>query len=232
MQGFGVFLASRTEEENQLLKRKLETLTDEFQNIRFIGLHPQGLALSANDKMAAVVINVTEWNRTETASLLGLRAAGYRGPVLVTAKPSQSPSLRSLRAMDGVVFLEKPFITKDVTGILRKMLHARSVAQRVHRRFNTDESAEVMPFGKNDAYETRVVNISKGGAYLEFSNPLPLRSGDMVRVKVELKDVNRTYTVPARIVWTGRAIGGSEGSGAGIQFVGTPDAKKTMISSF
>lgn len=239
MQGFGVYLASRTEEENQLLKRKLEPLKDEFRNMRFVGLHPQGLALSAHEKMAAVVINVPEWNRTETAALLSLRGQGFHGPVLVTAKVTASQALRNLRALDAVVFLEKPFETKDLLGILRKMLHARVVAQRVHRRFNTDEMAEVTLFGKNDAYASKVINISKGGACLEFDNVFPIRIGDMVRMKVELKAVNRTYTVPARVVWAERgsearpsARGAQIRSGVGIQFVGAPDVRKSTLTTF
>lgn len=232
MQGFAVYLASRTEEENQILKRKLEPLRNEFDQLRFIGLHPQGLALSAQEKMAAVILNVPEWHGTEAAHLASLRMAGYQGPVLVSAKGSQSAAMKSLQAMDSVVFLEKPFDTKDLVGIVKKMLHARVVAQRIHRRFNTDESAEILPFGKNDSYFSRVCNISRGGAYLEFSTPAPIRTGDMVRVKVELRDVHRIYTVPARVVWMGLPLESSGQTAAGVQFVGTPDVRKTVLGEY
>ena len=230
MLNLSVYLASRTEEENQLLKRKLDPLKREFNQVRFIGLHPQGLALSASEKMAVVVMNVSEWNKNEMACLLSLRTAGYRGPILVMARVKVSKALESLRLMDNVLLLEKPFENKDLLGIVRKMLNARAVAQQVHRRFHTDEVAEIVPFGKDDAYETKLFNISKGGAYLEFEAYAPVRIGDMVRVKVELKAVNRVYTVPARVVWTGKAAGRSA-TGAGVQFVGTPDVQKSLIGS-
>ncbi len=232
MQNFYVYLASKTEQENQILSRKLDVLEPEFPGLRFISLHPQGLASSVAETMAVVVINVQEWNRSEAISLVQLREAGYRGQVLVMAKANATAAVKSLQAMDGVVFLEKPFEAKDLIGIVRKMLTERAVAQRVHRRYNTNESAEVELYGRSDRFLTKVHNMSKGGAYLEFQQPTALKVGDMVRVKVELKDVNRIYTMPARVVWTSRAASVRGGIGAGVEFIGTPDVKKTILKSF
>jgi Tfp pilus assembly protein PilZ len=210
-------------------------LKTDFPQMRFVGLHPQGLPLSVNERMATVVINVPEWTRAESTNLHGLRGAGYSGPVIVMAKPTPSQALSSLRAMAQIVFLEKPFENKDLVGIARKMLSARVVAQRVHRRFNTAEIAAVELYGRSDSYNSRVCNMSKGGAYLEFSNHLPIRVGDMVRMKVELKDVSRIYTVPARVVWTGGTAGRSSAApklGVGVEFVGLPDVKKTIFNGY
>jgi Tfp pilus assembly protein PilZ len=231
MHGFSVFLASRTEEENQLLKRKLEPLQDDFRDLRFVGLHPQGLANSANEGIAAVVINVLEWNNSEAQSLNALRSAGYHGPVLVTAKPNVTKALTTLRAMDSIVYLEKPFVSKDLLGIVKKMLNARAVAQRVHRRFNTDESAQIEFYGRNDRYASKVCNLSKGGALLELLDTASIRVGDMVRMTVELNAVHRVYTVPARVVWTNR-YKDRTGTGVGVEFVGTPDVKKTILGEY
>lgn len=232
MHNNALYIASRTEEENQILKRKLEPLREEFDKLRFVGLHPQGLAMSARDNMAAVIVNVSDWGSIEGLTLSGLRDAGYAGPVLIIAKSIAEGSLRRLRSIDGVVFLEKPFEAKDLVGIVHKMLRARAVEQRVHRRFYTDEMAEIVPFGQNLIYSSRVCNMSKGGAFLEFVRAAPLRKGDMVRVKVELKEVNRTYTVPARVVWTGRANDADSNFTAGVEFVGVANVQKSVIGDF
>lgn len=227
-----LYIASRTEEENQILKRKLEVLREEFGDLRFVGLHPQGLARSAQENMAVVLINVTEWTPIENLVLSGLRDAGYTGPVMVVAKVMADTALRQLRSNQAVVFLEKPFETKDLIGIMRKMLLARAVAQRIHRRFNTDEMAEIVPFGQSNVYSSRVCNMSKGGAYLEFFRSAPIRKGDMVRLKVELKEVNRVYTVPAKVVWTGRTSDAGSNFTAGVMFIGAPNVTKNVIGEF
>lgn len=232
MHNNALYIASRTEEENQILKRKLEVLREDFNELRFVGLHPQGLVNSARDNMAAVLINVTEWTAIESLILSGLRDAGYTGPVLVIAKAMADAALRQLRGRSGVVFLEKPFETRDLVGIVHKMLMARAVEQRVHRRFNTDEMAEIVPYGQSHVYSSRVCNMSKGGAYLEFFRSAPIRKGDMVRLKVELKEVNRVYTVPAKVVWTGRTKDAGSNFTAGVMFMGAANMTKNVIGEF
>ncbi len=224
-----IYCASRTEEENQIIKRKLEPLKGEFSQMRVVGLHPQGLAISTHEKMAAVILNVPEWTANETATLSSLRYSGYSGPVLVIARAVTTLGKPNVRAQEGVVFLEKPFDSKDLVGIMQKMLHARVVAQRIHRRFNTDEVAEVSPEGKDASYASRLTNMSKGGAYLEFNNAAPLRTGDRVRMKVDLKEVNRVYSVPARVVWTGRVGVPGLPFTVGVEFVGIPNVTKSII---
>lgn len=231
MQGFSVYLASRTEQENQILQRKVESLQEEFENLKFVGLHPQGLAMSAHERMAVVVINLPEWTPSEVRYIRDTRAGGYAGPILVVAKATNPKVMRALKAMHNVVYLEKPFAEKDLTGILRKMLMARVVAQRIHRRYMTNEEGAVEFYGKNDSFVSRVCNLSKGGACLEFAAATPIRAGDVVRLKVELRDVSRVYLVPARVVWTHRSAERG-GVNAGIEFIGAPDIQKTMMNEF
>ncbi|RYZ65330.1 MAG: hypothetical protein EOP05_20760, partial [Proteobacteria bacterium] len=216
----------RTEQENYILQKKLESLEYEFSGLSFSGVHPAGLAASADRLTGTVIINLMEWNAKEAIVVNDLRKAGYSGPVLVTAKADLSSALAELRAMKDVTFLEKPFDTKDLVGIVRKMLHARAVAQRIHRRFDTAQDAEIeSDAGKKMA--SRVRNLSRGGAYLEFMVPAPVKIGDRVKVTLELKDVNRTYTLPAKVVWTSRGSG--RGAGVGVEFTGPGDVKSAIL---
>lgn len=231
MSEINIYLASRTEEENLIVRRKLEVLNDEFKNMRFIGLHPQGLVSSIRERMTVAVINLPDWSSNEMKYLYDLRTAGYSGPILVISKPSEKTTLRKLQAMKGVVFLEKPFIEKDLVGIVRKMLLEREVAQRIHRRFNTEEQAEVEICSTKDRYVSWMYNLSKGGAYLEFLTPAPVRAGDRVRMTIEIRQTKRVYTLPARIVWTHRN-GIRGGSAVGIEFTGAPDVRKSVIEEF
>jgi Tfp pilus assembly protein PilZ len=227
MQALIVYLASRTEQENQILCKKLEPLHDEFPGVRYVGLHPQGIAMAARDRIDTLVLNIAELNPLEIERVRDARRSGYTGPILVAAKPGRGAELSELQAMRGVVFLEKPFETKDLLGILSKMLTARMVAQRVHRRFNTDQMGALEFYGRTEQIKSKVCNISKGGAYLELMTPAPLRAGDIVRLTVELNDLNRCYVVSARVVWT-KNLNQKDSPGVGVEFVGTPDLKRPM----
>jgi hypothetical protein len=212
-----IFLASRTEQENYILQKKLEPLEYEFRGLGFAGVHPVGLPASVDQMTAAVVFNFNEWTNKEAVHLEELKRIGYRGPVLVIAKGDVTKAVRTAKATPGLVFLEKPFEMKDILGIIRKMLLARAVSQRVHRRFATSQDAEVSFMNGGGTHSSRVRNLSKGGAYLEFLQPAPVKVGEMVNLKLELKDVNRTYSMQAKVVWTSRT--NTRGAGIGVEFV-------------
>jgi len=213
-----IFLASRTEQENYILQKKLEPLEYEFRGLGFAGVHPVGLPASVDQMTAAVVFNFTEWTNKEAVHLDELKKIGYRGPILVIAKGDVTKAVRTAKATPNLVFLEKPFEMKDLLGIVRKMLLARAVLQRVHRRFATSQEAEVSFLTSGGVMSSKIRNLSKGGAYLEFLQPAPIKVGELVNLKMELKDVNRSYTLQAKIVWTSRT--NTRGAGIGVEFVG------------
>lgn len=219
-----VFIASKTEQENYLLQKKLEPLELEFTDIKFAGVHIAGLLNAVDLLTSAVIVNVNEWSAKETAILQDLRSAGKLAPILLAAKPDTTGALEFARAIRDVTILPKPFETKDLSGLVRKMLLARNISQQVHRRFPTAQDAEVEAGGKT--FMTRVCNLSKGGALLEFLTPSDLKNGESLKLKLELKDLNRTYTFPAKIVWM-NANGGARG--VGVEFTGMGEVQRSTI---
>jgi Tfp pilus assembly protein PilZ len=129
--------------------------------------------------------------------------------------------------MSDIVFLPKPFETKDLLGIVRKQLKAGKVAQQRFRRFATSQDAEIQIESTGGRLNTRVRNLSKGGAYLEFMIPSALKVGEFLTVKLELKDLQRTYTFPAKVVWSNRH--GSRGLGIGVEFTGRGDVQRSIL---
>lgn len=231
MAALTVFLASKTEHENHILRKKLEPICEQMR-CSFVSTHPQGLTSSIDTSMAVVILNFNEWTWREAQHLTDLREAGYHGHVLIMVKSKVLSAIQELEALDeNVVFLEKPFEIKDLNGIVQKMLSARSVAQRIHRRYNTMQDAEVEFSGREDRFVSRVRNLSKGGAYIEFSNLAPAKVGEILKVRFELKEMNRSYTMPAKIVWTSRSsLNG--GTAIGVEFVGPGDIERNILGGY
>ncbi len=225
-----IFIASRTEQENYIIQKKLEPLETEFRGIGFSGVHPVGLAASIDGSTGIVVLNVGEWTNLETSHIRELSNTGYRGPILVIAKSEINKAITALKATPNVVFLAKPFDTKNLLGIVRKMLMARAVSQQVHKRFATSQTAHLEVNGRDEKVPSRVCNLSKGGAYLEFITPVPLRIGEILKLKMELKELNRTYLMSAKVIWTEAVHRGST-RGVGVEFIGG-DMLKKMILGF
>jgi hypothetical protein len=222
-----VYIASRTEQENYILDKKLESLAYEFKDVTFSSVHTAGLVLAVDRLTASVVLNLTDWTPKEALLIQELRRAGYKSPILVAAKADPVVVNKDLRLTNDVIFLPKPFDTKDLLGILRKQLLARVVPQQRHRRFATSQDAEIEIEATGGRMITRVRNLSKGGAYLEFMTPSPLKIGEFVKVKLELKDLRRVYTFPAKVVWSNKH--GTRGLGIGVEFTGRGDLQRSIL---
>ncbi|HVK61435.1 MAG TPA: PilZ domain-containing protein [Bdellovibrionales bacterium] len=228
MNKVNVFIASRTEQENYILQKKLEPLEHEFKGLSFSGVHPAGLPLSVDSRTAVVIYNFNEWSSREASNLDELKKAGYRGQILIIAKADVTKAMQVVGNAQGLVFLQKPFAHKDLVGLLRKMLTTRQISQQVHKRFPTAQDAVVEILGQGGNVNSRVRNLSKGGACLEFLSQAPVAVGEKVVVNLSLADMKRTYQMPARVVWTTR---GGRGGGVGVEFTGPGEMKIQILGA-
>ncbi len=92
-------------------------------------------------------------------------------------------------------------------------MDAKLSSQLSARRFLTREPARLEIIGKKTILFCRMNNLSATGAFFEIlnSNYTP-RPGEVVRVVINLKQVNKTHTLNGQIVW-------AKGLGIGIQFI-------------
>jgi hypothetical protein len=221
-----IFLASRSEEETRNLRRGIEALTGEFYPLQFVTTRPHALQSLVDRQSTAVVLQTVSWQQAEIKIIEDLRGGGYAGPVLIISKNRVSKDAQELAAHQPIVFIDRPFHAKDLIGILRKFLSARSVQQQVFRRYPTLQEAEIefMSRSSGGRQRSRVTNLSKGGAYLEVMSSAPVRVGESVRVSLDLVEMKRSYSMPAKVVWTSPRTD-NQAQGFGVEFLGPVDVK-------
>ena len=213
LQGPGVVLLSRDSATRGQLIRELDGLRDQFENLRINGVDPSALPNDLETNAQVVVIDVAVGTHIDEVSITSLRALGFNGPVLVLGQKELKSPASSLRVLDRVIFLSKPYDSKAMLGLVRRMILAPIIAARKYPRHTTNETAEVQVDGKGPYHSCRVKNMSKGGAYLDFDRSLHVRIGDLVILKIKLGTLNREYLLKARVAWLNR------GAGFGIEFV-------------
>ncbi len=81
------------------------------------------------------------------------------------------------------------------------------------QRFFTQELAQLEVYGRMGKVFCKMANLSQSGAFFEIinSNYMP-RAGDLVRVTVLLRQINKTHVLDAEIVWC-------KGLGLGLNFI-------------
>lgn len=81
------------------------------------------------------------------------------------------------------------------------------------KRFITKELAQIEVYGRMGKVFCKMSNLSQSGAFFEIinSNFIP-RAGDLVRVTILLRQINKTHIIDAEIVWC-------KGLGVGLNFL-------------
>ncbi len=81
------------------------------------------------------------------------------------------------------------------------------------RRFVTKELAQLEVYGRMGKIFCKMANLSQSGAFFEIinSNYIP-RTGDLVRITILLRQINKSHFIDAEIVWC-------KGLGFGLSFL-------------
>lgn len=76
-------------------------------------------------------------------------------------------------------------------------------------RYETREKASIEIYGKSGNFVAQLRNLSVTGACLEWIHEdVNLLKGDLIRITVVLRAINRRHNVSGEVVWTnGRATG-------------------------
>jgi hypothetical protein len=213
-----IVLASATEQENVIIKRKLDPIVFDLGPTQFLSVRPQGVSSTLDNTTSLIILNTQTFNSAARQSVTDSRRLGYKGPIMLVSKVDMLDVLDEIRRMENVVLLQRPYEVKDLQGLVRKSMITRKVSQQVHRRFNTVQRAHVEMIGKTKA-ATTLFNLSRGGCYFEYPNRAEIKVGDIVNMTIELDEVKRSYAMPAKVVWT-TPVGQSGGHGVGVEFLG------------
>ena len=153
-----------------------------------------------------------------------VRDWGFNKPIIAFTDSAGE----GLISAPGVCFVERPHDPEVLKGVARKMLAAEVVPQQIFRRYAVNLSVRVETYDAGAPLETKMFNLSRGGAYCEFGHKPSVRVGDLLRLRVWLNEVEREHTVSGRVVWTtakGRLAGGY---GLGLKFMNYTDMYRRL----
>lgn len=90
-------------------------------------------------------------------------------------------------------------------------------------RYPTKEKASIEIYGRNGNFIAELRNLSVTGALLEWSqSEVSVQKGDLVRMTVVLRALNRRHNLNAEVVWT-------EGNKTGVNFIKSSEVLEKMM---
>lgn len=223
-----MLVASSTEEESALFRRQVAPLLGDCYSTVIPEAHPNSVLSVLDHRIGLVVLNLRLVRANHINLVREIRNSGYSGWILMTGRAYAPDLVTKIRKMDSVHFVEKPYEQHDLLGILRKIAKNNLVRQRVHRRYRTEQVTKLQSYLKDDASDGVIYNLSKGGAYLEGRYLINFKVGELVKVHVKLNEVDRSYAVPARVIWSKAK---KDTAGLGLEFVRNDEVYKYLLNS-
>lgn len=96
--------------------------------------------------------------------------------------------------------------------------------QQVARRYVTQELAHIEIYGKSGRLLTKMGNLSASGAFFEVLSPnFSVKKGDIARVTINLRSLNRIHVVDCEVVW-------AKGLGVGVQFLKREELQEKLTN--
>lgn len=96
-------------------------------------------------------------------------------------------------------------------------------SQTPSKRFSTQELAHVEVYGQTGRILTKMGNLSSSGAFFEALNDkFKFKKGDLARITIKLKSLNKVHVVDCEVVW-------SKGSCAGVQFLKREELQEKLV---
>lgn len=171
-----------------------------------------------------VILDLTEFTQSELNFVNQLRQSGYNYPILGLAEFLDEEAC--FQAIDSLksYFLEKPIEVNALRGLTRKLMVQRSIPHQKHRRYKTNQVAHIESYITAQSVESKMFNLSLGGAYFEASKKQAnVGIGDLVRLQVPTKNEEPPHQMNGRVIWTTRQGSYAGGYGIGIEFIKTKD---------
>src|SRR3954466_14656024 len=104
-----IILASATEQENVILKRKLDPIVNDLGPTQFLSVRPQGISSTLDNTTSLVIINCQTFTTVARQSITDSRRLGYKGPIMLVSKVDMLDVLDEIRRMENVVLLQRPY---------------------------------------------------------------------------------------------------------------------------
>lgn len=96
-------------------------------------------------------------------------------------------------------------------------------SQMPSKRYTTQELAHVEVYGQTGRVLTKMGNLSASGAFFEALNDkFKFKKGDLARITIKLKSLNKVHIVDCEVVWT-------KGSSAGVQFLKREELQEKLV---
>lgn len=182
-----------------------------------------------NEPVHLMISSVQKMDEDHASFLQNLREYGFHRPILVLAESVDNVSLEYLNEKLRLNLLYKPYEMSSLRGLSKKLMAKKLLPQQRYRRFRTNEKVSLQNFTTGETFFTSMFNLSRGGAYFEFKDSMAVQVGDLLKMQVNLGQVEREHSMSAKVIWTTPQGNYGRGYGTGVRFLHSNEVYREIM---
>lgn len=224
-----VLVYSTAGNESELIKQKIDNDVEDVI-VDVVGNETEMMKFLILNTVNVIVLNFDSLSSKKVQLTRDLRALGNTSALVILSPQMDHPTLKKMEKIYKSVIIQKPVRKNDLLGVIKKFMNEQTVPQRLSERFYTDNPSQVESFGTTAKTNTRMLNVSRTGAYLECNESPKFAVGDLIRLDVELNQLRKTRSVHAKVVWLSPLTSTSGGFGTGVHFIPDNQVYRHMLN--
>jgi hypothetical protein len=185
------------------------------------------LELLASKPPTCLILNLTKLDPNVLLFGAKVRTVSKNVVTLALHKVHDPKIDEQLRGFSNFISMPKPLKNGSLGFLCEKIIQGQTIKQRQHTRFPADQNGTMNKMGAAEKFPARVLNLSKGGAYIEYAE-IELKPQDVIKISIPLDKISKVRTVSARVLWVAEGIGAKH-SGAGIEFMNDDEAYLSLL---
>lgn len=222
-----ILLSCKSIDDARFLKNYIET---ELPYQVVLAFNPKDIQTAIKSKnIHLLMLQTGNLAQQDINYALELRQEGFVYPMMMITDALGELPIDDVSDKHKIYFLERPFELKTFKGLARKLMVSKQVPQQIFRRYRTNITATLETFISGERYYTHMFNLSRGGAYFELTQKPTVGVGDLLRLKVNLSDVEREHHIHGRVVWTTHKGHAAGGYGLGVKFMKGSDIYRNLL---
>ncbi len=185
----------------------------------------------SSGEVQGIILNLKIFNLREVSLVDLFYALNNDIMVIVVSRQIAEAAYAKVKDLKHVVLLQRPFREAKVIAMFcKKLIAGRESFRRDHFRYSANQHGSIEVLSNSKVHLGIVINISRGGALFESDHDMNLMDHDIVRLGIQLSQINKIHIMNAEVVWISPIDPQTKKMSIGLKFMGSKELVDALYS--
>jgi predicted SpoU family rRNA methylase len=223
-----LLFASEVEGSEELKKEIESSGIGDIEKVRSLDLARTQVS---SGEVQGLILNLKIFSLNEVKLVDLFYALNNNIMIIVVSRQIDEAAYSKVKDLKHVVLLQRPFREAKVIALFcKKMITGRETFRREHFRYMSNQHGSIEVLSNKNVHMGNIVNISRGGALFESDHDMNLVDHEIVRLGIQLSEINKIHIMTAEIVWISPFDPKTKKMSIGLKFLGSKELVNALYN--